>query len=213
MKMLVINGSPRKNWNTAQLLEQIVAGGLSAGAEAELVHLGDLNFSGCISCFACKLIGGPSYGRCAVRDDLKPVLQKAHEADVLVLGTPIYFGTETGLMRNFLERLWFQYYLYSNIKKPLSPKKKAAALVYTMNVEREAMREFGMAVTPDRGKEIMEDLFAPCEVILSCDTLQFDDYTKYDTDMWDAAAKKKRHAEIFPQELQAARELGARLVK
>ena len=58
MKILAINGSPRKTWNTAQMLESALAGCRDAGAETKLVHLIDLNFKGCISCFGCKRLGG-----------------------------------------------------------------------------------------------------------------------------------------------------------
>lgn len=213
MRLLAVNGSPRKTKNTGQLLEQVVAGAKSRGADAELVHLRDVKYTGCISCFACKRIDGPSYGRCPVDDGLKPVLDKAHAADVLVLGTPFYFMTETSFMRAFQERLFFQYYLYSNIKPPLSPRKKAVALLYTMNVREEEMEEYGKTRIVNTAKSIMEALFAPCEVLLSCDTLQFDDYSKYDHDRFDVATKLKRHAEIFPKELEKAFALGARLVE
>ena len=212
MKLLAINGSPRKNKNTGQLLTQIAAGAEAKGAKAELVHLKDIQYTGCISCFACKLIDGPSYGRCVVNDGLKPVLQMAHDADVLVMGTPFYFMAETSFMRAFQERLWFQYYLYSLHKPPLSPRKKATALLYTMNVSYEQMEDYGKTRIINTSKTIMEQLFAPCEVFLSCDTLQFDDYSKYDTDRFDVVAKQKRHKEVFPQELQDAFNLGARLV-
>lgn len=212
MKVLAVNGSPRKKWNTAHLLEQVVAGAESKGAEAELVHLRDLRYTGCISCFECKRIGGPSYGRCVLKDDLRPVLDKAHEADVLVLGTPFYIGTESAFMRAFQERLWFQYLLYSNVKPPLSPRKKATALIYTMNVREEEIPTYGKNVIIDRAKWLMEKQFAPCEVLLSCDTLQFDDYSKYDTDVWDEKAKRERHTTVFQQELKKAFALGERLV-
>ena len=63
MRAIAVNGSPRKNWNTASLLEHALSGATKDGAETELVHLYDLDFKGCISCFACKKIGGKSYGR------------------------------------------------------------------------------------------------------------------------------------------------------
>ena len=96
MKLLAINGSPRKTWNTATLLKKSVEGAASQGAATELIHLYDMNFRGCISCFACKTIGGESYGRCAVKDELAPVLKKVLESDILILGSPIYFGSVTG---------------------------------------------------------------------------------------------------------------------
>jgi multimeric flavodoxin WrbA len=212
MKLLAINGSPRKSMNTAAVLKKIVEGAASQGVDAELIHLRDLSFKGCISCFHCKDPKGKSYGRCAVRDDLTPVLQTAHAADVLVLGSPFYFSMETALMRACMERLWFQYYLYTNKKPPLSPGKKAAALVYTMNVREEDMEAYGKNAVVARSKGLMERLFAPCEVFLCCDTRQVNDYSKYEVDVFDVPGKLKRHEEVFPKELERAFALGARLV-
>lgn len=211
MKLLAINGSPRKNWNTAQLLQKIVDGAASQGADAELVHLVDLNFKGCTSCFACKRIGGKSYGRCAMRDELTPVLQAAHDAEILVLGTPFYFMEESSFMRGLMERLWFQYFLYSKVRPPLSPQKKETALVYTMGAPENQMANFGLDRAVATSQGVMERLFGSCEVLLSCDTKQFDDYSKYETDFFDVPSKLKRHEEIFPLELQKAHELGVKL--
>ena len=107
MKVIAINGSPRKKWNTATLLQNALDGAASQGAETELVHLYDLDYKGCTSCFACKLKNGRSYGKCAVQDGLTPVLKKIEVADALILGSPIYFGSVTGMMRCFMERLMF----------------------------------------------------------------------------------------------------------
>ena len=213
MKLLAINGSPRKKENTAQLLEKVVAGAVSANAQAEIVHLRDLKYSGCISCFQCKDATSNSYGRCAVRDDLTAVLDKAHEADVIVLGSPFYFSIETAFMRACMERLWFQYYLYTAKKPPLSPRKKAAALVYTMNVKEEDIPAFGKDKVIGVAKGVMERLFAPCTVFLCTDTKQFDDYSKYEVDYFDVPAKLRRHEEVFPKDLERAYELGRDLVK
>src|SRR3974390_1563375 len=108
MKVIAINGSPRKNWNTATLLTKALEGAVSLGAETELVHLYDLDYKGCISCFACKLIDGPYNGHCAVKDGLSPLLKAIEtEADAIILGSPIYFGGLSGEMRSFMERLLF----------------------------------------------------------------------------------------------------------
>ena len=65
MQALFINGSPRKNGNTAKLLKRAMEGATEAGAETELINLYDrsLNFKGCMSCFACKLKGGKTSTR------------------------------------------------------------------------------------------------------------------------------------------------------
>ncbi|MDK2975417.1 MAG: hypothetical protein PWP08_1788 [Methanofollis sp.] len=61
----------------ATLLEHALRGAASVGARTELVQLYDLEYRGCTSCFACKIKGGKSYGKCAVRDGLTPVLKKS----------------------------------------------------------------------------------------------------------------------------------------
>src|ERR1035438_4773585 len=100
MKVLAINGSPRKTWNTATLLNKALEGAASQGAETELIHLYDLNFKGCTSCFACKLKGGKSYGHCGFKDELSPILDKIPQIDVLILGSPIYLGAITGELKS-----------------------------------------------------------------------------------------------------------------
>ena len=93
MKAMFVNGSPRKNWNTYKMLAGAMQGAQDAGAECELVNLYELEaFRGCISCFACKVKNSKTNGLCAVRDSLRPVLEKALACDVIVGGSPIYFS-------------------------------------------------------------------------------------------------------------------------
>ena len=105
MKIIAINGSPRKGWNTDILLQKALAGAKSVGASTEIIHLYDLDFKGCRSCMACNLKDGKSLGHCAIADGLKPVLEKIDQCDGLILGSPIYFGDVTAEMRALLERL------------------------------------------------------------------------------------------------------------
>lgn len=207
MKAIAINGSPRKKWNTATLLEHALEGAKGAGAETELVHLYDLAFSGCISCFACKKIGGTSYGHCAVKDGITDLLEKAAEADVLIVGSPVYFHCESGEMRCFLERLLFPYLTYTPGYAPIFPGRLQTGLVYTMNVGEQDASPI-LSVT----KGVMTRVFGNCEMLLSTDTYQFDDYSKYLSTAWDAQAKAKRRAEVFPQDCARAMDMGARLV-
>jgi multimeric flavodoxin WrbA len=144
MKLLTINGSPRKKWNTAILLENVIEGAKSQGAETELVHLYDLNYKGCISCFACKLKDGKSYGKCAVKDDIAQLFKKIEEADAVVIGSPIYLGNATGEMRSFLERLVFQYLTYTDPPGSLFPKQIKTGFIYTMGVPEEIMNQWGL---------------------------------------------------------------------
>ena len=103
-KIIAINGSPRKNGNTAILLNKALEGAAAQGAETELINLYDLNYKGCISCFACKLKDGKSYGQCICKDGLTSVLESIKQADALLLGSPIYFGAVTGAMRSFMSQ-------------------------------------------------------------------------------------------------------------
>ena len=211
MHILAINGSPRKNRNTARLLHKVLEGATAQGAHSEMTHLYQLDYRGCISCFMCKHVGGASYGRCIIKDGLTPILRKAHQMDVLVMGTPLYFSYETAGMRAFLERLWFQYYLYKTINPTCAPPKKTA-LLYTMNIKEEQMAEYGYDAVIKTAQTFMEKVFQkPCEVLLCPDTKQMDDYSHYEVDIFDVAAKDKRHKEIFPQYLEQARQLGIRL--
>jgi len=212
MKVMAVNGSPRKKWNTATLLENALAGAKAAGAQTEFVHLYDHSYTGCISCFACKKIGGKNYGRCAVKDGLSPILKRAADAQVLILGTPIYFYSETGEMRSFMERLLFPYLTYTPGYASIFSGNLRAALVYTMNVAEKDMPAYNQDKTVSASQSVMAHVFGNCEVLLCTDTYQFKDYSKYVSTCWDPQAKARRREEVFPKDCLRAKELGAKLV-
>ena len=141
-KIYAVNGSPRKNGNTAQLLQKALEGAASVGAEVKLIQLADLNFSGCRSCFACKKLVNPAPG-CVLKDDLAEILKELLQADGIIMGSPIYFGAETGLYRNFLERLFFPMLRYTNPPSSRAEKKIDFGFIYTMNVPENLMDEYG----------------------------------------------------------------------
>ena len=211
MKVMAVNGSPRKTWNTATLLKKALKGAASQGAETELVHLYDLNFKGCISCFACKTRGGKSYGRCAVKDDLKPIFKKIEAADALILGSPIYFGIVSGEMRSFMERLLFPYFTYTDPPQSLFPKKMPTGFIYTMNITEELMKEWGYQQLFDNNQRLLQMVFGASESLCSFDTYQFKDYAKVVADCFDPEKKARRRQEVFPQDCEKAWALGARL--
>ncbi len=213
MKVIVINGSPRKKWNTATLLEKALEGAASEGAETELIHLYDLNFKGCTSCFACKLKNGKSYGKCAMEDELTPVLAKLKDVDAVILGSPIYLGNSTGEMRSFMERYVFPYLVYSNEIPSLYPKNIPVGFIYTMGVKEENFDFFGLNKTIELNENFAARIFGYSESMYSTDTYQFDDYSKYVADRFDPVEKAKRRKEVFPQDCQKAFEMGARFVR
>lgn len=209
MKVIAINGSPRKKWNTAQMLENALSGCKDAGAETKLYHLIDLKFKGCTSCFACKRLGGPSYAKCAMRDDLTQVLTDVWDADALIIGSPVYFGDVTADLRAFLERLWFSVLMYNKEHMIRAPKHMPVKIILTTNAP-----EFGFH------KALNESLFnsmsrfvGPAELIEANATLQFDDYSKYDASMIDETERIERHNEVFPLDLRKAYEMGKRAVE
>ena len=212
MKIIALNGSPRKQWNTATLLQKALEGAASQGAITELIHLYDLNYKGCISCFACKTLGGESYGKCAVQDDLTPIFSRIEQADVILMGSPIYWGDISGEMKSFLERLMFQYTTYTNPPGALFPKKIKTGFIYTMNVTEEVMHEWKYEVNFNRYDGALQRIFGESEYICSFDTLQFDDYSKVLNTRFDPVKKNQRHDKVFPMDCQKAFDMGVRLV-
>jgi DNA polymerase III epsilon subunit family exonuclease len=213
MKVLAINGSPRKQWNTAMLLEKALEGAASAGAEVEMIHLYDLDFKGCTSCFACKLKGGASYGKCAMRDGLTSLLDKIAEADAFVLGSPIYFGTVTGEMRSFMERLLFPYLAYTKPPTTLFNKKIRTAFIYTMNVSEEVAKQNDYQVHIGLNEAVLGRTFGASTTLCSYETLQFEDYEKVVFNYFDPKERMKRRNTVFPDDCRKAFDVGARLTK
>jgi multimeric flavodoxin WrbA len=212
MKIIAFNGSPRKKWNTATLLQKALDGASSQGAETELIHLYDLNYKGCISCFACKTLGGKSYGKCAVQDDLAPLFSRIEQAHAILMGSPIYWGDISGEMKSFLERLMFQYTTYTTPPGSLFTKRIKTGFIYTMNVTEEIMQKWQYASNINRYNEALRRIFGDSEYLCSFDTLQFDDYSKVLNTRFDPVQKKQRHDEVFPQDCQKAFDMGIRLV-
>ncbi len=212
MKVMAFNGSPRKKWNTAILLEKALEGAASKGAETELIHLYDLNFKGCISCFSCKTKGGKSYGKCAVKDDLTPLFRKIEKTDAIILGSPIYFGTVAGEMRSFMERLLFPYLTYTDPPLSLFPRKIKTGFIYTMNTTEEQINERGYLQHFALHEMVLKMIFGTSEYICSFDTYQFEDYSRVVADRFDPEKKSKRRKEIFPKDCDKAFEMGARFV-
>jgi multimeric flavodoxin WrbA len=215
MNIIAFNGSPRKKWNTATLLEKALEGAESQGAETELIHLYDVDFKGCKSCFACKTKGGQSYGKCAVKDDLAPILKKVEEADVIILGSPIYYGTVSGEMKSFMERLMFPYMTYTYPPRSLFPRKIHTGFIYTMNATEEQMKkeEYGFAQHLRINEMLLKMIFGASESFCSFDTYQFEDYSKVVSDRFDPEKKAKRRKEVFPMDCQKAFEMGERFAK
>ncbi|MDD5127351.1 MAG: flavodoxin family protein [Dehalococcoidales bacterium] len=99
MKTIGIVGSPRKNGNTEILTTHALKAINEEGIETELVRLAGLDIKPCSACMVCK-----TGEKCAIEDDLFPIYLKMKEADGIILSSPVYFGSATGLMKSFMER-------------------------------------------------------------------------------------------------------------
>ena len=209
MKVIGLNGSPRKNWNSAQMPEHALKGAAAAGAETELIHLIDLNATGCRSCFACKRIGGKSFGRCAVRDDLTDILNRILEADAVIISAPVYFGDVPGMVRNLFERLWFPGLMYRRDGACAYDKKVKVGLIYTMNCPDEHFYDSLIA----GHKGTFERFFGETKVVCATETLQFDNYDLYVGDMFDVPRRQEKHEKVFPEDCRRAFQMGEELVK
>ena len=207
MKTIIINGSPRKNWNTAQLLKETQKGAESVGAETEYIDLYDLNYNGCRSCLACKRKGIADPCKCYWKDDLTPVLERILQADRLIIGSPIYYSEPTGGMRSLLERLTFPAMSYNDYSSVFKEHIDVDVFL-TMN----APMQYYKQVYERR----MQEYFAPMRflngrvrIIPVCDTLQVNDYSKYDMAGFSEEHKKAVHDAEFPKMLEQAFRIGA----
>jgi len=102
MKVVAINGSPRKAGNTYHSLKKVMAALESEGIETELVQLGSKNLKGCIACFKCV---DKKDEKChGVKDDMQGVIDKIIEADGVLLGSPVYFGSVSAELKALIDR-------------------------------------------------------------------------------------------------------------
>ena len=211
MNVIAINGSPRKTRNTATLLEHAVKGTKSENATAEIIHLYDLQYKGCVSCFGCKLKDNAGVGVCAINDELSPVLEMVMNCDVLLLGSPIYFGDVTGAMRCFMERLLFMNLTYDDPYRKAYGKSISSAFFFTMNLPKEG-ESYYTSLFESTSKPF-EYLGGSSEYFACFDTYQFDDYSKYAAGIFDVSQKEKLRKEQFPLDCEKAFEIGTRLAK
>lgn len=213
MKLIAINGSPRKTWNTATLLKKAAEGAQSVGAEAELIHLYDLNFQGCTSCFACKKKNSAMRGHCVMKDDLSPILETILQCDALLLGSPIYFSNVTGELLSMMERMMFSILSYDGEGKLYYSKTIKTGFIYTMNAPQEALVQIGVSSLFESMQARLQRFYsAPSPYMLSCDTYQFSNYGEYEVGRFDLAKKEKQRSEQFPHDCEEAYAFGKQLV-
>ena len=205
-KIIAVSASPRTGWNTSLLVNEAAKGAVSAGAEIEVIDLYKLDkFSGCISCFGCKREA--SYGRCACRDGLTPVLDKIRNADGLIIGTPNYLGEGTAGFRALYERLVFQVLTYNREQMCCNEHPIPVLLIMTSNAPDQM---YAQLLKNYQGT--LSNFVGPTTTFACGDTLQVNDYSKFNWTLFDPAAKQARRETDFPQKMAQVFDLGAALV-
>ena len=214
-KIIVLNCSPRKVFNTAKLLQEAKKGAESVGAEVEYFNLVDFNFKGCMSCYACKRKGATTNGLCAYKDELTPILEKILSADAVIIGSPVYYGNQTGMFRNLMERLLFAAGTYlkdetTGFIKRVLHRRIPFGIIHTMSATEMQYKQSFMPALFGLNNTMTKLLFGYCETLNVFDTSHVADYSKYDCDMFDIEHKKMMKNIQFPKDLDKAFDMGKR---
>lgn len=101
MKVLFINGSPRKGGNTSIAIDEMVKVFKEEGIESQILEIGNKAIRGCIACYSCS-----KTGKCAFDDGVNEAAKIFEQADGLVLATPVYYASANGTIISFLDRLF-----------------------------------------------------------------------------------------------------------
>jgi len=208
-KIIIIDGGPRRNFNTAAMLQKFAEGACSVSNEVEVktVRLYGLEYNGCMSCMACKIKDKAS-NICKFKDALTPVLKEISLCDGLVLGSPIYFGDVTGQMRAFLERLAFPWLSYNDYSMT-APKRMPVVLIETMNgtPERNNSQGYGSmeyCITAALGEP---------QRLIAYNTYQVKNYDRYELAGFSEEAKRKYREEHWEEDLRKAFDAGRQMAE
>ena len=102
MKVLIINGSPRQNGNTALAIDEMVKVFSAEGIETEFCQIGAKAIRGCMACNACAKLG-----KCVFDDEVNVIAEKFEAADGLVVASPVYYASANGTLISLLDRLFY----------------------------------------------------------------------------------------------------------
>jgi len=211
-KIIAVNGSPRKGWNTDILINEAAKGAREAGAEVKVYDLYRMeNCGGCKSCFACKL--EPNKGKCVYPDGMAELLEDIRTADGLILGSPNYLGDISAGMRALYERLIFQYITYKKEPSSYSEKKIPVMLVMTSNASQEIYDQLGYTARLENYAGTISHFIGPVKTLVCGNTLQVNNYDRYNWTNFDVEAKKERRETVFPAEMQNACDMGREMAE
>jgi len=209
--IVAVNASPRVGWNTSALVREAAAGAQAQSASVQIFDLYRLEkYSGCISCFGCKL--APNEGRCVCRDGLTPVLDAIRSADGLIIGSPNYLGDVSAGFRALYERLIFQSLTYRKEQPSCNGHMIPVLLLMTSNTPKEFYAPAGYSRTLRAYQKSLDTFVGKTKLLIAGDTLQVKDYSRFHWTMFDASAKAARYEKEFPAAKEKAFRLGAQMV-
>ena len=150
MKILTINGSYRKGKTIDTLIDKAIEGikQVDSSAEVEKIYLKDKNVKYCTNCMTCHDDNPDKpYARCVIQDDMQEIYPKMVEADAYIFGSPVNCGTETAVMKTFLERIVWVFSKPGNkplkgCPNPRTNKKKVAMFIISSGIIPPALRWF-----------------------------------------------------------------------
>ena len=111
MKVLLLNGSPKANGNTAHALREMADVFAQEGIEAEIIHIGNQDIRGCIACGSCG-----QTGKCVFDDAVNAIAPKFEAADGLVIGSPVYYAMANATLMAFMQRLFYSSHFDKTMK-------------------------------------------------------------------------------------------------
>ena len=101
MKVLILNGSPRTEGNTAIALNEVARTLNGEGIETITLNIGKESIRGCLACNWCR-----EHGKCVIDDKTNEVAQLFEQADGLVIGSPVYYASANGTLISLLDRIF-----------------------------------------------------------------------------------------------------------
>ena len=119
-KIMILNGSGRKNGNTSGLVKAFMGGAIVAGNEVREFYLQSMNIHGCMNCLSCARAQADENCPCCQKDDMTKIYEAFLWCDVVVLASPLYWFTITGTLKTAVDRLYAIYKKHGNIKKSMA---------------------------------------------------------------------------------------------
>ena len=152
MRVIGISASPKRGGNTEALLDRALAGASSKGAVAEKIIINDLRFKPCQECGGCQ-----ATGICVIRDDMQAVYEKLSNADVVIVASPIFFGSVTAQLKAMIDRYqcsWVAKYVLKR-RPPAARKRRGAFLCASGSRKKEFF---------ENAREIVKIFFATLDI-------------------------------------------------